>query len=137
MQFINKNVHGHQEVGHIDLLSKQSYIEVPEQDAQKVMRALDGTTYKGRKVRCNDADEGGHGRPGGGRGGYGSHGEGRKDSRERKGRGRRQQEEDFSFAQHKFKKDDWKELMKGAPAKLKGEEPDFSEEGWARRKPKK
>ncbi|MFC2290367.1 MAG: helicase-related protein, partial [Prevotella denticola] len=137
MQFINKNVHGHQEVGHIDLLSKQSYIEVPEQDAQKVMRALDGTTYKGRKVRCNDADEGGHGRSGGGRGGYGSHGEGRKDSRERKGRGRRQQEEDFSFAQHKFKKDDWKELMKGAPAKLKGEEPDFSEEGWARRKPKK
>ena len=137
MQFINKNVHGHQEVGHIDLLSKQSYIEVPEQDAQKVMRALDGTTYKGRQVRCNDADEGGHGRSGGGRGGYGSHGEGRKDSRERKGRGRRQQEEDFSFAQHKFKKDDWKELMKGAPAKLKGEEPDFSEEGWARRKPKK
>ena len=137
MQFINKNVHGHQEVGHIDLLSKQSYIEVPEQDAQKVMRALDGTTDKGRKVRCNDADEGGHGRSGGGRGGYGSHGEGRKDSRERKGRGRRQQEEDFSFAQHKFKKDDWKELMKGAPAKLKGEEPDFSEEGWARRKPKK
>ena len=137
MQFINKNVHGHQEVGHIDLLSKQSYIEVPEQDAQQVMRALDGTTYKGRKVRCNDADEGGHGRSGGGRGGYGSHGEGRKDSRERKGRGRRQQEEDFSFAQHKFKKDDWKELMKGAPAKLKGEEPDFSEEGWARRKPKK
>lgn len=137
MQFINKNVHGHQEVGHIDLLSKQSYIEVPEQDAQRVMRALDGTTYKGRKVRCNDADESGHGRSGGGRGGYGSHGEGRKDSRERKGRGRRQQEEDFSFAQHKFKKDDWKELMKGVPAKLKGEEPDFSEEGWARRKPKK
>ncbi len=39
--------------------------------------------------------------------------------------------------QHKFKKDDWKELMKGSPAKLKGDEPDFSEEGWARRRPKK
>ncbi|QUB70378.1 DEAD/DEAH box helicase [Prevotella multiformis] len=142
MQFINKNVHGHQEVGHIDLLSKQSYIEVPEQDAQKVMRALDGTTYKGRKVRCNDAEEGGHGRSdrgraASGRGGYGSRGEGRQDSRERKGRSRREPEEDFSFAQHKFKKDDWKELMKGATAKLKGEEPDFSEEGWARRRPKK
>ena len=81
MQFINKNVHGHQEVGHIDLLSKQSYIEVPEQDAQKVMRALDGSTYKGRKVRCNDADDVGQGRAGGGRGVYGSHGDGRKDSR--------------------------------------------------------
>ena len=142
MQFINKNMNGHQAVGHIDLLAKQSYIEVPEQDAQKVMKALDGAVYKRRKVRCNDADEPGHGRSVGGRstgsrGGYGSRGEGRQDDRGRRGRGRRQAENDAPFATHKFKKDDWKELMKGAPAKLKGEEPDFSEEGWARRRPKK
>ena len=142
MQFINKNMNGHQAVGHIDLLAKQSYIEVPEQDAQKVMKALDGAVYKRRKVRCNDADEPGHGRSVGGRstgsrGGYGSRGEGRQDDRGRRGRGRRQAENDAQFATHKFKKDDWKELMKGAPAKLKGEEPDFSEEGWARRRPKK
>ena len=142
MQFINKNMNGHQAVGHIDLLAKQSYIEVPEQDAQKVMKALDGAVYKRRKVRCNDADEPGHGRSVGGRstgsrGGYGSRGEGRQDDRGRRGRGRRQSENDAPFATHKFKKDDWKELMKGAPAKLKGEEPDFSEEGWARRRPKK
>ena len=142
MQFINKNMNGHQAVGHIDLLAKQSYIEVPEQDAQKVMKALDGAVYKRRKVRCNDADESGHGRSSGGRstgsrGGYGSRTEGRQDDRGRRGRGRRQSENDAQFATHKFKKDDWKELMKGAPAKLKGEEPDFSEEGWARRRPKK
>ena len=149
MQFINKNVHGKQAVGHIDLLAKQSYIEVPEQDAQKVMQSLDGATYKGRKVRCNDAEEGGHGRSSngrssggngrsaGGRGGYGSRGEGRQDARERRGRGRRQNDDNAFGAQYKFKKDDWKELMKGAPAKLKGDEPDFSEEGWARRRPKK
>lgn len=142
MQFINKNMNGHQAVGHIDLLAKQSYIEVPEQDAQKVMKALDGAVYKRRKVRCNDADEPGHGRSAGSRstgsrGGYGSRTEGRQDDRGRRGRGRRQAENDAQFATHKFKKDDWKELMKGAPAKLKGEEPDFSEEGWARRRPKK
>ena len=142
MQFINKNMNGHQAVGHIDLLAKQSYIEVPEQDAQKVMKALDGAVYKRRKVRCNDADEPGHGRSAGSRstgsrGGYGSRTEGRQDDRGRRGRGRRQAENDAPFATHKFKKDDWKELMKGAPAKLKGEEPDFSEEGWARRRPKK
>ena len=142
MQFINKNMNGHQAVGHIDLLAKQSYIEVPEQDAQKVMKALDGAVYKRRKVRCNDADEPGHGRSAGSRstgsrGGYGSRGEGRQDDRGRRGRGRRQSENDAPFATHKFKKDDWKELMKGAPAKLKGEEPVFSEEGWARRRPKK
>ena len=142
MQFINKNMNGHQAVGHIDLLAKQSYIEVPEQDAQKVMKALDGAVYKRRKVRCNDADEPGHGRSTGGRstgsrGGYGSRTEGRQDDRGRRGRGRRQSENDAPFATHKFKKDDWKELMKGAPAKRKGEDPDFSEEGWARRRPKK
>ena len=142
MQFINKNMNGHQAVGHIDLLAKQSYIEVPEQDAQKVMKALDGAVYKRRKVRCNDADEPGHGRSAGSRstgsrGGYGSRTEGRQDDRGRRGRGRRQSENEAPFTTHKFKKDDWKELMKGAPAKLKGEEPDFSEEGWARRRPKK
>lgn len=64
MQYLNKHVHGRQEVGHIDLLQKFSYIEVPENDAQKVMKALNGTSYKGREVRCNDADEDGHGRAG-------------------------------------------------------------------------
>lgn len=61
MQFINKHVQGRQEVGHINLLQKQSYVEVPEKDAKKVMNALDGLSYKGRKVRCNDANEGGSG----------------------------------------------------------------------------
>lgn len=126
MQFINKNVHGRQAVGHIDLLKKQSYIEVPERDAQRVMDALNGANYKGREVRCNDAEEGGRGRrsEGGERRGRGSH-----------QRGGRRHEEDFS--QRKFKKDDWKGLMSGGATKLKGEEPDFSEEGWARRRPKK
>lgn len=56
MQFVNRHMRGRQEIGHIDLLQRQSYIEVPERDAKKVIRALDGTVYKGRKVRCNDAD---------------------------------------------------------------------------------
>ena len=50
MQFINKNVHGKQAVGHIDLLAKQSYIEVPEQDAQKVMHRW--TVQPIKVVRC-------------------------------------------------------------------------------------
>lgn len=130
MQFINKHVQGRQEVGHIDLLQKQSYVEVPEKDAKKVMNALDGLTYKGRKVRCNDANEGGSG----------SRGHRRTSDERRNGRekNRRQRgfDEDF-MPQRKYRKDDWKELMRGQPSQLKGEEPDFSEEGWARRRPKK
>ena len=37
----------------------------------------------------------------------------------------------------KYRKDDWMEFMNPKSMKLKGEIPDFSEEGWARRKPKK
>ena len=35
------------------------------------------------------------------------------------------------------KKNDWRSLMAPKPVALKGDEPDFSEEGWARRRPKK
>ena len=132
MQYLNKHVHGRQEVGHIDLLQKFSYIEVPEDDAQKVMKALNGTTYKGREVRCNDAEETGHGRSNG-RTGRGERGgkttrTSRRDNSERQGRGRRNTHEDET---------DWRSLIAGKNIKLKGDEPDFSEEGWARRRPKK
>ena len=132
MQYLNKHVHGRQEVGHIDLLQKFSYIEVPEDDAQKVMKALNGTTYKGREVRCNDADETGHGRSNGrmsrGERGGKTTRTSRKDNGERQGRGRRNTHEDET---------DWRSLIGGKPFKFKGEEPDFNEEGWARRRPKK
>ena len=132
MQYLNKHVHGRQEVGHIDLLQKFSYIEVPEDDAQKVMKALNGTTYKGREVRCNDAEETGHGRSNGrmsrGERGGKTTRTSRRDNGERQGRGRRNTHEDET---------DWRSLIGGKPFKFKGEEPDFNEEGWARRCPKK
>lgn len=147
MQFLNKNVKGRQEVGHIDLLQKFSYIEVPEQDADKVMAALNGASYKGREVRCNDADEGGHGGAsrsdrGGARGGRASRSPFGKpshvagyDRSER--RSRRRDDNEWSPKGARAGKDDWKELIQGKPFKFKGEQPDFSEEGWARRRPKK
>lgn len=140
MQFINKNVHGRQEVGHIDLLGKFSYIEVPEKDANKVMKALNGTTYKKREVRCNDAEEGGHGR--GGR----SNGErrGKRNDDETNSRRSNSNRQEHSSKpkrnarpqQEPATTGDWRQFFQH-DTKLKGEIPDFSEEGWARRKPKK
>ena len=117
MQTLNRFVGGRQEVGHIDLLDTISYFEVPEKDAKKVMIQLTGIRHKGRTVRCNDADE-------------------KPDSIEKpKGKSKRQT------------KDDWHSLMhssegrskgkKKASRELRGPEPDFSEEGWAMRKPRK
>lgn len=130
MQFINKHVRGHVEVGHIDLLQKFSYIEVPEEDGRKVMNALSGTKYKGRIVRCNDAEDEGHGR-----------GTRKQERRSEAGRGARgNRSERKSRAKVSLPQEDmtdWRSLINGSNnVKLKGEEPDFSEEGWARRKRK-
>ena len=118
MQTLNRFVGGRQEVGHIDLLDTISYFEVPEKDAKKVMIQLSGIRYKGRTVRCNDAD----------------------DTDKAPGKSP-------SKPKHAQKKDNWRELMRSAEGRsqgknksqhgFKGEEPDFSEEGWAMRKPRK
>ena len=145
MQFLNRTMHSRQEVGHIDLLSKFCYIEVPEGDAQKVMRALNGASYKGREVRCNDADEAptarsGRGRQAGTRGESGRGNDRRQPHEDRKPRmkaGRHYDEAEFENPNKRRGRDDWKALMQAGNVTLKGEEPDFSEEGWARRRPKK
>ncbi len=135
MQFMNHHIHGHQEIGHIDLLQKFCYIEVPQGDAEKVMRVLSGTSYKGREIRCNDADEGGHGREARNtrNSSHSYEGGDRRDRTGRSSKGKRGYGDD----DQRRGKDDWKALMQGKPFKFKGDEPDFSEEGWARRKPKK
>ena len=126
MQFLNKNIRGHIEVGHIDLLTTQSYFEVPEEDAEKVMKYVSGQRYKGREVRCNDADEGND----------------RKSRTSRDSRGSRQSrpsKEPRTPKEHKktFKKEEWMQFLNPDSMKLKGKMPDFSEEGWAIRKPRK
>ena len=123
MQTLNRFVGGRQEVGHIDLLDTISYFEVPEKDAKKVMIQLTGIRHKGRTIRCNDADEKQREKP------------------------NRRNTPDFIEKPKRQKKDDWRDLMRStegrmqgknkAPRKLKGPEPDFGEEGWAMRKPRK
>ena len=132
MQFLNKYVHGHVAVGHIDLLQTQAYFEVPTDDAERVMRYVNGQQYKGREVRCNDAAEGGHRKT-------------NKTTREQKGakaprsygvspesRVPRKPKETRTY-----KKDEWMQFLNPKGMKLKGEIPDFEEEGWAIRKPRK
>ena len=116
MQLLNKYVEGRQQVGHIDLMPQFSYIEVPEGDANRVMQALNGVRYKGREVRCNDADQKG---------------------RDFRTKHDKRQQDDFDNPQKRFKKDDWMKFLNPDFHGFKGEEPDFSEEGWARRRPKK
>ena len=128
MQTLNRYVGGRQEVGHIDLLDTISYFEVPEQDARKVMTQLTGIRYKGRTVRCNAEDDKAE-RPA-------KADRSSKADRPAKKRGSNDNQE-WVPAKKKMRKDDWRSLMNAPRVDFKGEEPDFSEEGWARRKPKK
>lgn len=130
MQFINRNVEGKKvAVGHIDLLAKIAYIEVSERDARRVMDGLNGAAYRNRNVRCNDADNISEQRKA-------KHGKQTppREERNSKRKGRKNKRE---IRMESGRKDDWRQFFQGHDIQLVGEEPDFSEEGWARRKPKK
>ena len=127
MQFLNKHVHGHVQVGHIDLLSTMSYFEVPEEDAERVIKYVNGQRYKNRDVRCNDAAEGAKAtrepRKAGKPGISGKAGQSRKPGK--------------SVEPKTYKKEEWMQFLNPKGMKLKGEIPNFEEEGWAIRKPRK
>ena len=163
MQFLNKKVKGHVEVGHIDLQNTISFFDVAEEDADRVTKYLTGAKYKGREVRCNDGEatpnpsmKRGTKEDGGQREKVKVHSS--KFFAEQSGRAEHkvQSSKEASFDRFEKKKkveskrgkrgaarmesgrkDDWRQFFQGGPIELVGEEPDFSEEGWARRKPKK
>jgi ATP-dependent RNA helicase DeaD len=124
MQTLNRYVGGRQEVGHIDLLDTISYFEVPEKDARKVMTQLSGIRYHGRIVRCNSEDNKAE-RP-----------EGRKEKAGREYKRNESRDGNRKDNRRKpYPKNDFNPRQKQFD--LRGPEPDFSEEGWARRRPKK
>lgn len=177
IKLINDHVRGNKvDVGRIDLMKNFSFVEVAEEDAERVIQGLRGTRIRGREIVCERAEEeagaGGsqerkaqdkkerkprdrrerNGRQDKGRTEQRDRRE-RPQQRDRKEKPRRQHDRDWQEAfadsqpQHKYTKDDWMQFLhpdkkKGkhtqqAPDELVGEEPDFSEEGWARRFPKK
>ena len=167
MQFLNKNVKGHVEVGHIDLQNTISFFDVAEEDADRVTKYLTGAKYKGREVRCNDGEatpnpsmrrgtkeEGGRSKTASNVQGPLQSKAAKSGARATKSADARSKDASFDRFEKKKKveskrgkrgaarmesgrKDDWRQFFQGGPIELVGEEPDFSEEGWARRKPKK
>ncbi|MBQ8454190.1 MAG: DEAD/DEAH box helicase [Bacteroidaceae bacterium] len=159
---INKNVQGDKvAVGRIDLMKNFSFIEVKQDDLNRVLKGLKhGVTVKGRSVVCDVATEA--------QAPSVSPSKGRKKEntsfkeqelastkqshRKKKslptegqvGRGSKPSREERGYTAPRgkkyYKKEDWMKFLHPDKSKengLKGEIPDFSEEGWARRKPKK
>ena len=154
MQTLNRYVGGRQEVGHIDLLDTISYFEVPEKDARKVMTQLTGIRYHGRQVRCNDADDDrrpANSMPKGEKRSSHSSQRPAKDYK-RSSQSSQRYSKDYGKSSQSSQKrgkkhsapdgfieesGDWRQFFGQKGGQLVGAEPDFSEEGWARRYPKK
>ena len=159
---LNKNVQGDKvAVGRIDLMKNFSFIEVKQDDLNRVLKGLKhGVTVKGRSLVCDVATEeqtlsesSSKGRRKGSTSVKEQKAVPSKQSHKKKslpiegevGRGSKPSREERGYTEprgKKYKKEDWmKFLHPDKPTKksqqLKGEIPDFSEEGWARRKPKK
>ena len=167
MELVNDHVHGKVEIGRIDLMKNFSFFEVAEEESDRVIRALSGLLMKGRKVTVevsagethgNDRSQGDKrrvraGKPAGGRKEKGHDGkadmaESRKDGKaggkQEHGKNKKpakpsREERGYTSPRgKKYTQDDWKQFFEPkGNGDLKGDEPDFSEEGWARRYPKK
>ena len=142
---INRTTKGMQvEIGKIDLMKSFTFVEVAAEQAQDVIKSMKhGVTIKGRSVVCDVADKSEEEK-------ITRHGKKRDRKPEQrsskpsaKGGSRAKQDGKPARApkaqpqQHHYTKDDWMKFLHPETSPLKGELPDFAEEGWARRKPKK
>lgn len=142
---INRTTKGMQvEIGKIDLMKSFTFVEVAAEQAQDVIKSMKhGVTIKGRSVVCDVADKSEeekitrHGKK------RDRNPEQRSSKPSAKGGSRAKQDGKPARApkaqpqQHHYTKDDWMKFLHPETSPLKGEMPDFAEEGWARRKPKK
>lgn len=129
IDLINRHVHKRVEVGRIDLMPKFSFFEVHEEDTDDVVRGLQRAKLNGRPVSVEIAleDE--------------AEARARGNRRENTGHPKRAErparaERNYTEPRARKTKDDWKKFF-DPEFKLKGEVPDFSEEGWAKRKKKR
>ena len=148
-------------------MPKFSFFEVDEKEAANVVKSLNRANWNGRKVSVEIAGEEGKEAPKGKRkseGGYakeGGYGKKRsfKDEKRsdapRKGRSKSENapadkkgapadkkkskpsREERGYTGARGKKDDWRQFFQNDNKEFRDKEPDFSEEGWARRTPKK
>ena len=151
IELINRNMKKQRTtIGRIDLMQNFSFFEVAEKQANDVISALNKVNLNGRRVVVEVAGE---------NSGKSDNG-GRKNSSSRKSASTKEKtaksaspkaakERKLSRAERGYteergpkKQDDWRQFFnsdnsKKKSNKLKGEEPDFNEEGWARRKKQK
>ena len=150
IELINRNLKKERiQIGRIDLMQNFSFFEVAEEQAPMVIKALNKASVNGRKVSVEVAGENNGKSDKGGR----KRGKSTADAEERSARGGRKkaateepakkkakpsrEERGYTEARGPKKKNDWMKFFQHDDRPLRGEKPDFGEDGWAKKSKKR
>ena len=169
MSIVNEHIHGKVEIGRIDVMQNYSFFEVREEDGDRVVRFLNGKSYKNRAITVQFSNPGGEeeekSRKSDGKSRSDRKSEhrsreriderptreGRRSAREKdkevvkqlaeikaakKAAKNKPSREERGYTKPRGRKDDWMQFFM-QDSNLKGEAPNFNEDGWAKKNKKK
>ncbi|MBM6843705.1 DEAD/DEAH box helicase [Phocaeicola plebeius] len=140
IDLINRNLRKERiQIGRIDLMQNFSFFEVIQEQAPQVLKALNKVVLSGgRKVCVEIAGENtGKSDKSGKKKKVAAEKKADKPSKVEKAKKPSREERGYTSPRGPKKKDDWKQFFQQDNQPLRGEEPDFSEEGWAKRSKRK
>lgn len=140
IDLVNRNLRKERiQIGRIDLMQNFSFFEVIQEQAPQVLKALNKVVLSGgRKVCVEIAGENtGKSDKSGKKKKVAAEKKADKLSKVEKAKKPSREERGYTSPRGPKKKDDWKQFFQQDIQPLRGEEPDFSEEGWAKRSKRK
>ena len=140
IDLVNRNLKKERiQIGRIDLMQNFSFFEVIQEQAPQVLKALNKVVLSGgRKVCVEIAGENtGKSDKSGKKKKVAAEKKADKPSKVEKAKKPSREERGYTNPRGPKKKDDWKQFFQQDNQPLRGEEPDFSEEGWAKRSKRK
>ena len=140
IDLVNRNLKKERiQIGRIDLMQNFSFFEVIQEQAPQVIKALNKVVLSGgRKVCVEIAGENtGKSDKSGKKKKVATEKKADKPSKVEKVKKPSREERGYTSPRGPKKKDDWKQFFQQDNQLLRGEEPDFSEEGWAKRSKRK
>lgn len=140
IDLVNRNLRKERiQIGRIDLMQNFSFFEVIQEQAPQVLKALNKVVLSGgRKVCVEIAGENtGKSDKSGKKKKVATEKKADKPSKVEKAKRPSREERGYTSPRGPKKKDDWKQFFQQDNQPLRGEEPDFSEEGWAKRSKRK
>ena len=140
IDLVNRNLKKERiQIGRIDLMQNFSFFEVIQEQTPQVIKALNKVVLSGgRKVCVEIAGENtGKSDKSGKKKKVATEKKADKPSKVEKAKKPSREERGYTSPRGPKKKDDWKQFFRQDNQPLRGEEPDFSEEGWAKRSKRK